>query len=173
MQELNEQLYDICTEWHVPFWQKSSFLFFCGLCGIALLALACWYIIRNMRRKQRQEPYHIVARRALDELQKAECMLPDSSAQFYAALIIILKKYLTEHYHAMFISKTDCQMLPLIKQVSESKQVAGLVEHILQSSVTVRFAGAQAARQNMQEAVDAAIEIVVITQAQKSAQKGA
>ena len=167
MQEMNEQLYDIYTEWHVPFWQTSVFWIMCGVCGVVLVSMLIWRFIMCRTGKKRVIPYSMVAREELKKLQESEHASLQHAAFFYATLIAILKKYLTVHYSHDFTSKTDQECLDALASIAHNEQIYTILEHVLNGSLTVRFAQAHVIKQMIHDDLGKAFQVITITQSQK------
>ncbi len=170
MQEMNEQLYDIYTQWHVPFWQTPLFWFMCGLCFVVVVSALIGRFIICWLRKKNILPYPIVARNDLKKLQESEYASLQHAAFFYVTLITILKKYLTAYYSHDFTSKTDQECLDALASMAHNKQLYDIVEHILNGSLTVRFAQAHVVEQVIQDDLDNVFQVITITQFQNKSE---
>ena len=166
MQEMNEQLYDIYTQWHVPFWQTPLFWFACGLFFVVLASVLILRFIICRARKKIIVPYPIVAHNDLKKLQVSEYACPQRAAVFYATLIAILKKYLTAYYSCDFASKTDQECLDALASMAHNKQLYDIIEHVLNGSLMVRFAQAHVVEQMIHDDLGKAFQIITITQSQ-------
>lgn len=151
-QNPHEQLYDIYLQWHVPFWQTSWFIYTMIVLGIGTCVILGWRVMTYIRsRKQAKDPYWVAARKAIDQLQKSEHASCDAADRFYAVLIMIVKRYLSEHYRCNFSSKTDPECINLLQEVARDEHVCEIVTHVLNGSLTVRFAKEQVVAQMMED----------------------
>jgi len=166
MQRMDEQLYDIYTQWHVPFWQKNMFWLTFGLCLAVLVSMLIWRFIICRIRKKSTVPYPVIARNSIKKLNASKYAYPQHAAVFYAMLIDILKKYLTAHYSRDFVSKTDQECLDVLMSVAHNKQICDTVGRVLNGSLTVRFAQARVVEQMIHDDVSRALQIITITQSQ-------
>jgi len=172
IQGMQDQIYDIYAQWHVPFWQTQWFFYILLFGGICILTLLCWYIVIQYKRNRKRDPYWVVAYQSVKKLQSSGHVQPSKASQFYTDLIGITKVYLAEHYNKNFTSKTDLECLALLRTVASSKDVCSLAEGILNGSHSIRFAKACAIQKIMDDDISKVFKLITITQeAQKAASK--
>jgi len=151
-------LYDIYTTHHIPFWQTTWF-YSCIVTIISLILLfVVYHIIKKIKaRKKTQVPFWEQSLRAIKQLKIDIAQ----GKQFYAKLTTILKRYITVRYHVNVENKTDDE---LIAYLADKKLLDELLLDDLRSiftgSVTIKFANAQAAQEQMERDYSKAINFI-------------
>ena len=168
VQEPQAPWYDIYPQWHVPFWQTSFFFYTMCAVGLLLLGALLWILWRLRSRTITIEPYPVVARKALEQLQHSPFYRQERASDFYNALVMIIKKYLSDCYEIDCISATDQECLALLQTKMNHAELQVIVEQIFNGTVLVRFAqGGDSAQQIMASDIERAYQIIDLSQQQK------
>lgn len=167
MESAQEQLYDIYLQWHVPFWQTSFFFYTILIIGILFIATLIGMLVRYYMQKKYTDSYVSVAQKSLDQLQKSTLYTPDQASAFYAALVMILKKYITAHYGIDCVSATDQECLTIVRIHVHNDALHDLLQQILEGTLLVRFAQGDRLLRMMQEDMQKAYDLITLTQPAK------
>jgi hypothetical protein len=153
-------LYDIYEFRFVPFWKELWFKVvmgvFLGTVVVAVL-LAIGFAIKTWYFKKRLS----YADRALQELDALDSFIEHSKpAEFYTALVAILKSYLSERYAVRFTSKTDVQLVTDIADLPLSADCLPLLHGIFTNATAARFANEQVDQAHMVADLERVILVV-------------
>jgi hypothetical protein len=157
---LSDQLYDIYGMDHIPFWQTTTFFIIVSLAGIAALVLGIWYAVRSARSRIPAKPAWERALIALNEICSKEVMTTERSKEFYDRLTAILKQYLHDRYGYETFGKTDQELLTYLEDVMFEPDLLISIRRIVDGSVMIKFANAQAIREQMERDIGASITII-------------
>src|SRR5579872_2595209 len=135
MQNTNE-LYDIYSFWHVPWWQTKTFYYALGACAVLALVAIIYALIARYRAKP-QHPWEI-ALEVLYALQQ-QGHSPEHSDQFYVLLIETLKDYLHDRYNFDVIGMTDQEMLAYLADTQFPKDLLEQLRSIIKGATNVKF----------------------------------
>lgn len=160
MNQLDEQgLYGIYDTWHIPWWQTKPFYITVIIVGLTLLGLGTFLLIRFIRRKK------VVPQSAWDyAIQELEWLStqakPEQSKIVYFRASEILKDYLHKRYGFDTHGKTDKQLLIYLQKSEFPEHLLPLMETVFEGGVTIKFAKAQAAEEQMKQDLASCISII-------------
>jgi hypothetical protein len=158
---MQQELYGIYPMWHVPFWQTTTFYVLMALSigGALLIALIVW--IKHVRARKQQL---MIWDKSLQELHDLRNQYGIAQAkEFYAVLSLILKKYLHGRFGYDVYSKTDQELLQYLATTSFPRELIEQLHSIIEGSVLVKFANAQAIQEQMQHDFNTSISIITKT----------
>src|SRR5579885_440075 len=145
---MQQELYGIYPMWHVPFWQTTTFYV---LMALIISALLVTVIIVLIRRAKARKNKLMIWDKALQELQEMRTQYDVTQAkEYYAVLSLILKKYLHGRYGYDVYSKTDQELLEYLATTPFPPALIAQLQSIVEGSVLVKFANAQAIQEQMQ-----------------------
>lgn len=160
MNQLDEQgLYGIYDTWHIPWWQTKPFYITALIIGLLLLSVGLFLLVRFIRRKK------IAPQSAWDHaIQELELLVtqatPDHSKLVYFKIAQILKEYLHKRYGLDTHGKTDKQLLAYLQTSEFPEHLLPLMETVFEGGVTIKFAKAQAAEEQMKQDLASCISII-------------
>src|SRR5437899_2466422 len=115
---MENELYDIYTMWHVPFWQTDQFFWGVVLLAMGLSGIAVWLLVKKWRsRKIKQTPWQL-ALQQLNALKKNNRISMQQGKEFYHELTRIMKVYVHERYQVDVLSTTDQEFLVDVEKQS-------------------------------------------------------
>ena len=153
------ELYDIYSLWHVPFWQTRLFFFLTLLFIGSVVVVGVWFFIARMRRNKNKKNIWDQALHDLNQLNGSGTQ--EHGKEFYVQLLVIIKKYLHARYGYDVASKTDQELLLYLASMRDfPNEVLEIVRSIIDGSVIIRFANEQAVYDQVQQ--DFASSILII-----------
>lgn len=148
--ERNE-LYDIYTVWHVPFWQTAIFkgvvALVVGAILLVLLARGARWLIRITKRKSYWQ-------QALDDLAAIKKNYGDEiqdSKKFYSEIIAVLKHYFSQRFGCDFAGKTDYESILFLQSIDFNKEHVQVLEELVMAGSMVKFANQQALQDQVEQ----------------------
>jgi hypothetical protein len=163
------ELFDLYGLWYEPFWHKPWF----WPCLISLGLLLCvaslhWFMQKRKSRKRLlKEPWQ-EALEQLDVLRIQECTNVLLRKNFYLDLTSILKRYLIRRYGLSLESKTDEEILIMVKDSEFPIEYFINLSAIFNGALYVKFADQDAAFDQMAQDLEGTISIVKFTGAPPS-----
>jgi hypothetical protein len=159
MQE--QGFYDIYGMWHVPFWQKSWFLWSGIGLGVSLLSFITWYLVKKYRaRKKVDLPYWQEALNQLVTLKQRNIANVEQGSLFYTHLTAILKHYIQLRYGFDVRGKTDAETIAVLERAQFDPSKLNQLKPILQGSLYVKFANAQAVQQQIEKDLQDTVDFI-------------
>ena len=147
-----QKLYDIKPPLEAPmtfteFWVR----FWPYVVGAILLGALIWlFVVYRKRRKQKapeaaskkpEEPPHVIALRALDELEQKQLWQKDKVKAYYSELTEILRAYINGRYQVPALERTSDEILENIRnQVNIDAENYEMLKKILYTADLVKFA---------------------------------
>ena len=80
--------------------------------------------------------------------------------EFYLATTSILKTYLNHRYGYQVLSKTDDEMIRYLQDINYDGSLIDQIEEVLQGSIIIKFANAQAAQEQINADYERVISII-------------
>lgn len=159
MQE--QGFYDIYSTWYVPFWQRPWFFWTCIGLAVITVVLISWYLIKTYRaRKKVAVPYWQEALNQLETLKQRNVATVAQGSVFYAKLTIILKQYIQQRYGFDVCGKTDDETIVLLERMQFNPSKLDQLKPLLQGSLYIKFANAQAAQQQIEKDLQDAVNFI-------------
>jgi len=151
-ENLSEQLYDIYGVWHIPFWQRSWFVWGVGITVIVILLTLVWLIVRAYRTKKEKEQvsYWDYTLHELTQLKKQGVVTSEQGKLFYVRLTGLLKKYIQSRYRYDLTGKTDTEVIVYLQQIGFDPPLLAELKTIFEGGVIIKFAPVQAIRQQIE-----------------------
>lgn len=154
-----KNLHDIYGLRHVPWWQTPIFYGIVATILSLLLIFGLYYVFKKIKaRRARRTPWD----RALDEVGvlKKYSSSPEHSKEFYYAVTLLLKNYLHERFGFDVQGKTDEELFLYLTSAAFPQELIDPLRTIFNGGLTVKFANAQAACDQME--YDLALTIMII-----------
>lgn len=147
--------------------------------AFSLLALAClgWLAYRRTLGRKGLVPFplppplppHVVARRALQDLDRQGLVKKGMFREYYFFLSEIVRRYLQDRFHKPFLEMTTEEITSLLREDSFLKGgVAREIEGFLAEADLVKFATHKPGRKKGNEALSRAFRIVEETKEEES-----
>lgn len=150
---LDNELYDIYSYWHVPWWQTRFFY----ATIMVLVFVLMWYGMRKLRQARRARASNKTpwqkALEALDAMRASQAYRTAEGKQVYFALTSIMKTYVYERFGLDVAGKTDDELIAFLRQTTVPVDYTDAVQEILQGSVLVRFARGAAIKEQIERDV--------------------
>ncbi len=162
--KLNEKtgLYENYGLWHVPFWQTQNFklavqicLFFMVLCVIVVLIKKYFAY-----RKRKKLPLWDQALLELTQLKKEHKVDVMYGKEFYLTISAVLKQYFHERFGYDVLGKTDAEVIDYLKKNHWDEQCVEEMMVLLQGGVSIKFANAQVAQEQIEHDYIRAVGII-------------
>lgn len=146
----DEELSDIKPIMTVPFDWKSFFMWF-GLVLIilALVALIVYILVKYVFKKNLPIinetksiyiPPHIIALQKLDNIKNDKIWQKGKTKDYYSQLSEVLREYLEQRFDIPALEMTTDEIIDILINFSEIKEVKPLLQEILRLSDLVKFA---------------------------------
>jgi hypothetical protein len=169
--KLNEKtgLYENYGLWHVPFWQTDTFKMAMHICACLVLLCVVVVLIRKylVYRKRKKLPVWDQALLELTQLKKDHKVDVVHGKEFYLIVSALLKKYLHDRFSYDLIGKTDTECVEYLQQHHGDTHVVEEIKALLQGSVIIKFANAQAAQEQIEHDYLRAVAIIQRTVPEK------
>jgi hypothetical protein len=169
--KINEEtgLYENYGLWHVPFWQTETFYFVLKVCAVVIALSVCvgLYKAYVAYKKRKKLPAWDAALRDLSNLKNAHKLDAAQGKEFYLATSSIVKTYLCNRFGYDLLSKTDDEVVGYLQEKKADAELTEDVRALLQGSIVIKFAKAQAAQEKINHDYNRAISIVKKTIPQK------
>ena len=166
------KFYDIYDYLYIPFWQTTTF-FVIMLCLLLVASgIGVYFLVKHLRKKAAKVPEIMPWEWALGELKKlapGRYETKDEFKQFYFELTRIAKLYLQKRFEWDLVEKTDNQLISYLKAQKCNKNVITSLESVLQGSLLIKFANAQALREQAQTDLKTVISLIKKTKPRKKA----
>ncbi len=137
------EVFDIYDYFYTPMWHQQWFIVMLVLCSLLGVGFIVVYVVRRSRKKELSLYEQSLAQ--LEQLAYGHY----NSKEFYFLLTTILKEYLSSMYSLNLQSKTDFEVIKMIKQQGISAPIVELIEQMLSGMVTVKFANKKAGQEQM------------------------
>jgi hypothetical protein len=159
-------LYDLYDLWYEPVWHKAWFWWCVGGLLFALGMIGIILFIRMYKARKHtlaKTPSQILVER-LNALNIEAFKKPEKHKLFYSELTDILKCYLIQHYGMSLESKTDDEVIMLIKTSLVPQELHENLASIFYGALYIKFAHKDAAYQQMHDDLQRSMEIVIAPQ---------
>ncbi|MBU1008313.1 hypothetical protein KKA53_04535 [Candidatus Dependentiae bacterium] len=155
--------YDIYDYIYTPFWQTKHFLVLLA----SILAIACligiFFWIRHVKNKNQIKPTITPWESALRELRALTPHTYETKEEFkkfYFTITRIIKKYFEKQFSFDVIDKTDDELIDYLQSKNlDTKQIQKL-KIVLNGSLLIKYANAQALREQAQSDLKTVISLV-------------
>jgi hypothetical protein len=164
------QFYDIYDYIYVPFWQTRAFIITMLLLFALLTAISIFLIIRYRRKRQKEKPVPpwTLTLEKLEKLHPQNYQTKEEFKLFYFSITSVMKRYIQKRFSHNVIEKTDEELIDYLQQNNFDLTFISQLDGILQGSLFIKFANAQALREQAQKDLNAMIELVKSTIPQTS-----
>ena len=156
-------IYDIYDIVYEPWWLKTWFLVSCASLVLLLIVGSVYYWYRYKKKKILSYDQQLILK--LEALKQYD---PVDVQSFYLQLTALLKDYLHKRFHIAASGLTDDELLASIHIYS---QIPSFVVHasksILQGVTIIKFAQGTAAKETMDQSVNAMLKIIEGTKYKK------
>lgn len=161
---LNEKtgLYENYELWHVPFWQTQNFQLALKIIACLIVIIFVTFLIKKylQYRKRKKLPLWDQALLDLNCLKKEHKVDIVHAKEFYVAVSALLKKYLHDRFGYNLISKTDDETVEYLQEHYADAHNIEEIKTLLQGSIIIKFANAQAAQEQIENDYERVIAIV-------------
>lgn len=148
-QDIINQLHDIYSTIHVPFWQTSTFYKVLCIVGVIIVAMLGWYAVRRWRSQRKAQHVWDNALAQLHQLQIRGLVCPEHAQLFYVALTRLIKEYMGQRFGGSWVGKTDEEFRLYITTISIPDDIKKQLDDIFDGIVVIKFAQAEAAQVRM------------------------
>ena len=139
--------------------------------GIALIALAVWFVRRYLHRRDekilQREPAHIVALRKLDTYRGDKYWTEDKQKQFYSGVTDALREYIAARYGVGAMEMTTRELFQALKGVELDLTLRTGLQHLFETADFVKFAKMTLPREENATVVPFAVQFVTATYEQQ------
>jgi hypothetical protein len=166
---LNEKtgLYENYELWHVPFWQTDTFLLTLKIIGCLVCLVIVAFLVRKylQYRKRKKLPLWDQALLDLSHLKKEHKVDVLYGKEFYLTVSALLKKYFHDRFGYDLMSKTDEEAVRYLQEHYLDVLHGGVeeIKALLQGSIIIKFANAQAAQEQIEYDYLRAVAIITRT----------
>lgn len=112
-------------------------------------------------------PLHELTLQQLKALEQQQLIAQGNAKLYYSELSEIIKNYIDKRFKLQTLEQTTAEVLQLSKRIAGLKKQRTELKLILRTADLVKFAKAQPDAQAMQQAMDAAVKLVVQTKEQQ------
>ena len=159
-----EQLHDIYSVWHVPYWQTSWFFWSCTIALTLTFSLILWAFYRHfLKKKKIPIPYWQQALNQITSLQKKHYRTKGDAKQCYFVLTSVIKQYLHKRYDFPIAAQTDDEAARYIEKQSLENKLKADLNNILKGCLLIKFANEQAMEEQVRKHLDLAQVVVKTT----------
>lgn len=148
-----ETFYDIYDYIFIPFWKTRPFIISSAIVASIILAITAYVITRWVKAKNAKKKVITPAEWALGQLQALkpeQYQKKEEFKQFYFTITNIMKGYLKRAYNLDVAEKTDEELISFLKK-KDFFPLAERLEEVFHSSLLIKFANAQALREQAQK----------------------
>jgi hypothetical protein len=161
---LNEKtgLYENYGLWHVPFWQTQKFQLMLEISGLVAALIIIIILIRKYRAYRARKKLSPWDQALLDlrALKSDNKVAVEHGKEFYLAISALLKKYFHERFCYDVLGKTDAEVVHYLQEHHVDEQIVAEINALLQGSVIIKFANAQAAQGQIEHDYVRAVAII-------------
>jgi hypothetical protein len=176
---MNEKIvfYDIYDYIHIPFWKTKFFISCTIIFTIIALAIVAYFLIKFLKNKYREKKIVPLWEKTIGELQKLTPTKYETKEEFktfYFTITKIIKKYIFERFSINLLEKTDVETIEYLKGAlppTEAQPPAidhkiidldfiDRLEKIFQGSLFIKFANAQALKEQALKDLNIIIALV-------------
>ena len=174
--DTNLAIKDIKAPLQAPLtWKEIGFFIGIGAAVLALLA-GIIYLIYRLSRKKRQptggkrekpeEPAHIIALRALEELRLKKLWQEGRHKEYYSELSDILRNYMYNRWDIPAMEMVSDEVLEALEQLHTEKALLNQLRTSLRTADSVKFAKACPLPDENSQAFQAVYDFVTATKAE-------
>lgn len=174
--DTNLAIKDIKAPLQAPLtWKEIGFFIGIGAAVLALLA-GIIYLIYRLSRKKRQptggkrekpdEPAHIIALRALEELRLKKLWQEGRHKEYYSELSDILRNYMYNRWDIPAMEMVSDEVLEALEQLHTEKSLLNQLRTSLRTADSVKFAKACPLPDENSQAFQAVYDFVTATKAE-------
>jgi hypothetical protein len=165
--KLNEKtgLYENYDLWHVPFWQTQKFQIVLELIGCLFVLCIIAFLVRKYLQYRRRKKLPVWDQALLDlsHLKKEHKVDVLHGKEFYLTVSALLKKYFHDMYGYDLVGKTDAEAVEYLQENYLDEHGVEEIKALLQGSVIIKFANAQAAQEQIDHDYLRAVAIITRT----------
>jgi len=168
------KFYDIYDYLYMPFWRSTTFFILLMILSAVISGMGAYFLVKYMRKKSKKEPQIPPwewALKLFKTLTPGTYETKDQFKLFYFKLTQITKKYLEQRFEWDLMEKTDNEMIECLKTKQCNEKIINSLEEVLQGSLLIKFANAEALREQAQKDLNTVIYIVKKTKPRKNATK--
>lgn len=165
--QIENELYDICSYWHVPWWHSKLFwgLLLIGILGVFLYLV--YWLLQKKRARALIKPSWQKALEALDRLRASTDYMQGQGRQVYFTLTAIVKNYMQERFEVEVVGKTDDELMDFVVKMNISPALVEALRTIFEGSLMVRFAQESAVKAQIDRDVACVYRLIEQTIPQK------
>ena len=164
---LNEKtgLYENYGLWHVPFWQTHTFQLVIEISALLIVLIITVLLVRKYlrHRKRKKLPVWDQALLELSHLKRDQKVHAAHGKEFYGTVSAVLKKYFHDRFGYDVTGKTDAEMVKYLERNYLDVHGVEEIKTLLQGSVIIKFANAQAAQEQIDHDYLRAVAIITRT----------
>jgi hypothetical protein len=165
--KLNEKtgLYENYGLWRVPFWQTQKFQLAVEIAACVILLIIVVILVRKYLhyRKRKKLPVWDQALLDLSHLKRDHKVDVLHGKEFYLTVSALLKKYFHDRFGYDLIGKTDAETVQYLQENYLDVHGIEEIKALLQGSVIIKFANAQAAQEQIDHDYVRAVAIITRT----------
>lgn len=158
MQGNTQELYDIYSVWHVPFWQTAWFTY--TIVALLIVVIVVGAIVWYWRRYYPVADYRIVIEKKLRLLLNKQYESKEEIKHTYYLLTELLKEFLGTYYACSLRDKTDSEVVAVLKKQAVAPFVIDRMQEIEQAVLMIKFANMGAARESVYNNIQASISLI-------------
>lgn len=157
--------YDIYDYIYVPFYKTRFFIITVIILVFLTLAVLTYFFIKKRKQKTIKIPTPSeIALQALSKFSPQNYETKKEFKVFYFEITKIIKKYLQDRFKLDLIEKTDEELIAHLKAQSFEKSIIKKLEKVLQGSLLIKFANAQALREQAQTDLNTIVTVIKETE---------
>ena len=165
--KLNEKtgLYENYGLWHVPFWQTQKFQLAVEIAACLIVLMMVVFFVRQYLRyrKRKKLPVWDQALLEMSHLKRDHKVDVAQGKEFYLAVSALLKKYFHDRFGYDLVGKTDVEAVQYLQKNYLDVHSIEEIKALLQGSVVIKFANAQAAQEQIDHDYLRAVAIITRT----------
>lgn len=159
-----EQFHDIYDYIFIPFWKTRTFNLTIIILLLIIAGIITYLVIQHIKRKNALKRILTPAEWALQELgllKPQEYQKKEEFKKFYFAITKIMKAYIKKEYNLDLTEKTDDEMIAYLQERSIiDKNFIANLKTVLESSLLIKFANAQALREQAEKDLSTLISLI-------------
>jgi hypothetical protein len=156
--------YDIYDYIYIPFWKTKIFITIVTILLFSAIAVASYFFYKKRKQKKlSQKPPLSPKEWALEELEKLNPEKYNTKQEFkdfYFSLTRIYKTFLYKKFSWQVAEKTDEELLEFLRNTDLGSSTIEKLEKILNGSLLIKFADAQALKEQAQVDLTSLISIL-------------
>lgn len=157
------KFYDIYDYIYVPFWKTTTFVIILATVLTIICTICLYFLVKRARNKSRITPAITPGEWALGELKKLtpqKYQTKEEFKLFYFELTRITKEYLEKQFSIDVVEKTDEELIAHLQAHNFPQNFIQKLETVLRGSLLIKFANAQALREQAQNDLKTVIFLI-------------